>query len=105
MSGALDAIIWALALGLCAAMCWISFGTSRVHAAEWEIYAERSTATMRTDEPNSRRFRDRNSEPFDSLEDCRQAAIAESRIDKTLGSGWHLKCRPLHVPSPRVVVR
>ena len=74
-------------------------------AAEFEIYAERSGAAMRTDEPNVRRYRDRNAEPFDARENCEQAAAGERRFDRELGAGWSLRCRPLHVPAPRMVVR
>lgn len=93
---------WAAALFMAALIaCAVS---SDARAAEYEIYAERSGKAMRADEPNSRRFRDRNAEPFVSLEDCRQAAKSEA-LDHELGSGWSLQCRPLHVPAPRVVVR
>ena len=105
MSGALDAIIWALALGLCAAMCWISFGTSRVHAAEYEILAERAGgALLREDEPNSHRLRAKDEEPFASHADCMNVITAKA-IDFKLGSGWRLRCRPVDVPLPRMVVR
>lgn len=87
---------------LCFLGAWY-FG--RAHAAEFEIYAERSGAAMRTDEPNVRRYRDRNSEPFDTRENCEQAAAGERRFDRELGAGWSLRCRPLHVPAPRMVVR
>lgn len=83
----------------------VAFYAPRARATEYEIYAERGGAAMREDEPNVRRFRDNDSEPFASLEDCRQAAIGEKRFDHTLGPGWKLQCRPLDVPTPRVVLR
>jgi hypothetical protein len=96
-------LFFVICLGLlCFLGAWY-FG--RAHAAEFEIYAERSGAAMRTDEPNVRRYRDRNSEPFDTRENCEQAAAGERRFDRELGAGWSLRCRPLHVPAPRMVVR
>lgn len=95
------AVLVVLALGLLAlAVCVSRAG----NATEYEIYAERSGAALRPDEPNVKRFRDRNAEPFDSREDCEQAVKGEA-LDRALGSGWRLRCRPLHVPAPRLVVR
>jgi hypothetical protein len=71
---------------------------------EYEIYAERSGAAMRTDEPNVRRYRDRNAEPFVSRQDCENAIMGELP-DADLEKGWRLQCRPIHVPAPRMVVR
>jgi hypothetical protein len=89
---------------LAAGLAFIVWAVPRAKAAEFEIYAERSGAYMRPDEPNSRRYRDRNAEPFDTRENCEQAAAGERRFAE-LGPGWHLRCRPLHVPAPRMVVR
>lgn len=76
-------------------------------AIEYEIIAERATsALLREDEPNSYSLRDRNEEPFASLEDCRQV-IRSTRIESRLGvkGGWRLRCRPVDVPIERVVTR
>ena len=105
MSALLDYLIAALTLALLVALVLVAIGAPRAWAAEYEILAERSSgALLREDEPNVRRIRAKDEEPYVSLEDCRQAIKGVS-IDRKLGSGWRLRCRPVDVPLPRVVVR
>lgn len=103
------AIAVAVAIGLVLGGLGVAFAADAragrpASGLEYEIYAERSGAAMRTDEPNVRRYRDRNAEPFVSRQDCENAIMGELP-DADLEKGWRLQCRPIHVPAPRVVVR
>jgi hypothetical protein len=88
---------------LCGILAWVA----NAKAAEYEIWAERSSgALLRADEPNAHRIRDKDEEPFESRLDC-ENAIPAVWVDVRLRfqSGWRLKCWPVDVPLPRVVVR
>lgn len=78
----------------------------KAKAAEYEIWAARPSSELRTDEPNAYRIRDKDEEPFASLEDCRQV-IRSPRIESRLGvkGGWRLRCEPVPSPLPRIVTR
>lgn len=94
---------YALAAALMGVVVVLLFAP-RAGATEYELHAERTGATLRADQPNTRRLRADGEEPFASLEDCRQV-IAAATIDAKLGAGWRLRCRPVAVPIERVVTR
>lgn len=79
---------------------------NKARATEYEIWASRPGAELRADAPNTYRLRDRNEEPFASLEDCRQV-IRSAHIETRLGvkSGWRLRCEPVATPIERIVTR
>lgn len=99
----LNVTLFALDIGVVLAMVALALYSPPAWPAEYEILAERTGAALRTDEPNVRRIRDGEDEPFASRADCESTIPARS-IDLKLGTGWRLRCRPVEVPLPRFVV-
>ena len=95
-----------LALAVAGAVLVIAFA-KKAGSTEYEIWATRaSAALLREDQPNSYRIREKDEEPFASLEDCRQVSRS-NRIEALLGvkGGWRLRCEPVPVPVERYVIR